>query len=474
MRRNLSYYILFLILSAYSCSIPKLTEQRVPKTLPDQFETNTGTAGISKPSEVFQSKPLQKLIDSVIMNNYDLKLALQRINISRANWLQSRASQIPQLQATVLPSLRKFGLYTMDGAGNIVTEMEKGKLIPIDLPDFYVGIQSSWEVDLWGKLKESRKAAALRIKTTEEESQLIKTLLVSQTAGWYYDLLAADEELRMLHKTISLQEQALDFIKLQKEAGKVNELAVQQFDAQLLSMRALQIEVEQMIVNLETSIAQIMGKTYHPIERDTVFFNENWVDQLKSGLPSELLINRPDIRMAEWELLASNADVQVARKSFLPSLNLNAMIGVQGYRPGLLGMFPESIAYSLLSGITGPLLNKRNLESNYQRSKASSESAFLNYEKTVIAAFNEVRQHLVQFDKLKNKYEFKNKEAMILSSSIDVSNDLFKTGRANYLDVLLATQRSLLSNIERIRTRKEQLLTITQLYRSLGGGWNSQ
>lgn len=472
MKKISCLYIFLLAIGVYSCSVPKLADQPTAKTLPGQFVTQSDSAGISRPSDVFSSPALQKLIDSVLANNYDLKMATQRINVSRANWIQSRASQIPQFSATVLPSLRKFGLYTMDGAGNIVTEMEKGKLIPIDLPDFYAGVQSSWEVDMWGKLKEGRKAAALRIRSTEEESRLIKTMLVAQTAGWYYELLAADEERRMLDKTISLQEQALEFIKLQKEAGKVNELAVQQFDAQLLSMRALQIEVDRMILTLETSLMQIMGQAYRPIDRDSVFFEDKWVEKLKSGIPSELLINRPDIRMAEWELLASNADIQVARKSFLPSFTINATLGMQGYRPGVLAMFPESIMYSLLSGLTGPLVNKRNLEGNYTRSEAARNLAFLKYEQSVISAFNEVRQHLIQSEKLKNKYELKNKEAYILSSSIDVSNDLFKTGRANYLDVLLASQRSLLSNIERIGTRKEQLLTITHLYRSLGGGWN--
>lgn len=472
MKKTFLLNVSLLVLSFYSCSIPKLSKQLSVAPVPEQYTSNKTSAGISKPQEVFQSVFLQQLIDTVMANNIDLKIAKQRIELSRAYWLQNRAAQIPQVNAALLPSLRKFGLYTMDGAGNIVTEMEKGKFIPVDLPDYFAGIQSSWEIDLWGKLKEGRKAAALRIKAREEESRLLKTQLAAQTAGWYYELLAADEEIRMLDKAIFLEENAVAFIRLQKEAGKANELAVQQFEAQLLSMRALRVEVEELVVGLETSIRQIIGKTNVPIWRDSLFFEDKWIEHLRVGIPSELLINRPDIRSAEWELLANNADLQVARKSYLPSITLNATLGMQGYRPGVLGLLPESIAYSVLSGLTAPLVNKRSLHARFLQSSSDRETSFLHYSRTVVSAFNEVQQHLVQLEKMKKRYELKNKESLILSSSIDVATDLFKSGRANYLDVLMSTQRSLMSNIERIYSRKAQLLAITSLYRSLGGGWN--
>ena len=466
-----SYVYIFFIFFA-SCAVPKLTEQQPHQSLPKQYTDKSDSVFVSKPEDLFVSNKLRVLVDSVLKHNYDFKIAIQRIELSKAYLLQSRASQIPQVNGLVMPGLRRFGLYTMDGAGNIVTEMERGKLVPINLPDFYGGLQASWEADLWGKLKAGRRAAAFRVKANEEELRLMQTSLVAQTATWYYELLASDEELRMLDRSIQLQDEALGFIKLQKEAGRVNELAVQQFDAQLLSLKALRIEVEQQILALETSLSQLMCKPHQSIKRDSLFFDETVLRKINVGIPAQLLVARPDVRAAEYELMASQAYVQMARKSFLPSLMITGNVGLQAYRPGLLGLFPESLAYAFVSGLTAPLLNKRGLEANFKNAETGMNMAFLQYEKTVMASFNEVKQHIVQLEKAQQKYTLKANEASILQSSIEVSNDLFKTGKANYLDVLLATQRSVLSNIERIQIRKEQLVTVTQLYRALGGGWN--
>jgi NodT family efflux transporter outer membrane factor (OMF) lipoprotein len=414
---------------------------------------------------------LRALIDTVLANNYDLRMAEQRVSQAKAQLLQSRAPLLPQLNTSVMPSVRKFGLYTMDGAGNISTDMEGTKRVPIDLPDFFGGIQASWEIDLWGKLKSMRQSAAFRVGVSEEYVRLMKTLQVAETAALYFELLAADEELEMVSKTIALQEEALELMRIQKQAGRVNELAVQQFEAQWLSMRDLQLQVEQQIVGLETSIRQLTGRLYQPILRDTLFFDDALVPQVKAGIPAALLLNRPDIRMAEKEILAAGADLQASRRSFYPMLLFSGGVGIQGYRLGVLGMFPESIAYSMISNLVTPVFNRRGLQAQFARSLTLQKEATLQYEKTVVSSFNEVRKQLIQFDQLNKRYVLKEKETQVLTTSIGVAGELFRTGRANYLDVLLANQRSLMSNVEKILTRKEQLITVTNIYRSLGGGW---
>lgn len=457
----------------HACSVPKIPAGVPSVTLPETYQSNAVPAEytLPAPNEFFPSPMLQALIDSVLANNYDLRMAEQRVSLAKAQLLQSRAPLLPQLNTSVMPSLRKFGLYTMDGAGNISTDMEGAKRVPIDLPDYYGGVQASWEIDLWGKLKSMRQSAAFRLGASEEYVRLMKTYLVAETAVFYYELLAADEELEMVSKSIALQEEALELMRIQKDAGRVNELAVQQFEAQWLSMRDLQLQIEQQITILETSIRQLSGRFYQPIPRDSLFFDEALVPKVKAGIPAALLLSRPDIRMAEKEILAAGADLQAARRSFYPMLLFSGGVGIQGYRLGVLGMFPESIAYSMISNLVTPVFNRRGLQAQFARSLALQKEAALQYEKTVVNGFNEVRQQLIQFEQLNKRYLLKDKETQVLTASIGVAGDLFRTGRANYLDVLLTNQRSLMSNVEKILTRKEQLITVTNIYRSLGGGW---
>jgi NodT family efflux transporter outer membrane factor (OMF) lipoprotein len=359
----------------------------------------------------------------------------------------------------------------MDGAGNIVTDIETGKLVPINLPDYYLGLQTSWEVDVWGKLKNRKKAALARLLATAEGKNLILTNLIAEVAAAYYDLLADDQILRVLDQTILLQEQAIELVRVQKQAATVNELAVQQFEAQLLAMRNMRVEVQQQIINSEATINILAGRFGSPIPRDSGFYALNALPQVAEGVPSQLLANRPDIRAAEAELVAANADLKAARAAFLPSLNITGSLGVQAYRPGLLFTLPESLAYGLFAGITGPILNRANIKGEFGKANAMQQEAMLNYQKHLTQAFSEVYREMKRITSLEEMYEMKLQETSILASSVQVSSELFRTGRANYLEVLIARQNTLRSNMELINTRKNQFIATVNLYKALGGGW---
>lgn len=407
----------------------------------------------------------------MLANNYDYRISLQRIESARASVKQSRGLLMPQVNAMGSPSLRKFGLYTMDGAGNIITEMEGSKLVPIDLPDYYLGVQSTWELDVWGKLKQRKKAAVSRVLASEEGRKLIQTTLVSETASAYYALMAEDQMLKLLDETIVLQEQAINTVKIQKQTAVVNELAVQQFEAQLLSMRALRIEALQKLNELENRINILAGRFTQRISRDSLFFQNDRLPMIKTGIPSQLLLNRPDIRQMEWELQAAKADLVSARAALMPSLMLTGGLGLQAYRTGLLFTTPQSVAYSLIGGLTGPIINRNAINAEYNRSNAMQKEALLEYEKTINTAVQEVDQEIKNLNLLQSKYTLKAKEKDVLSSSVDISSELFRTGRATYLEVLITRQNALRSNIELIDTRMKQYISAIQLYRKLGGGW---
>ncbi len=470
------YCIVLCILGGlFGCQIPKSTVVGTNPDLPSNF-TGTGVADTTSSADMerramFSSPRLSALIDTVIRNNYDLLMAAQRIRSAQAMVTQTSGLLRPMVNLGAVPSIRKFGLYTMDGAGNASTDIKPGQVVPEHLPDFFFGAQASWEVDLWGKLKNRKKAAVARFFSSMEGQHLIVSNLVSETSAAYYELVAADHELRVLDQTIQLQEEAIELVKVQKQAAVVNELAVQQFEAQLLNMRSMRSLIMQDVVRIESRINLLAGRFYQPIPRDTTFFSDAALPKFKEGLPSALLRNRPDIRMSEWDLQAAKADLTAARAMFYPALNIGASLGTQGYSPSILFRFPESLAYSLVAGLTAPVINRSMIKGEFQRADANQVEALYNYQKVVTRGFNEVYEELSNIRNLQDVYQYKHKENSTLSGSIQVASELFRTGRADYLEVLLTRQNALRTNIELIETRKNQYLAAIGLYKALGGGW---
>ena len=451
-----------------ACRLPEMSASPNLRGMPDRWEGITDTSGTS--GRLFRHDPwLAALIDTVLAGNPNLKIATERIRMAGAAAAQARGSLLPQVNAGITPSIRKFGLYTMDGAGNIVTEMEKGKMIPIDLPDFMLGMQASWEADLWGKLRDRKAAARARFMASESARQLMRTILVAEAASAYYELVAADQELRMLDQTIALQEEALRLVRVQKEASVVNELAVQQFEAQLMDQQGLRIQVRQLIIDTEARINALAGRFNPPIPRDTSFFAPMALTIIRPGIPARMLINRPDIRQAEWELTAARADLQAARKAFMPSLMITGSTALQAYRPGAMLFFPESIAYSLIGGLAGPIINRNQIAGEFSKADALQREALFNYQAKLSEAYLEVQRELSRIENLQTVFELKRKESAILLGAVDVSRELFRYGRADYLEVLLARQNALRVNVELIEARRMQFQTAIRLYRALGG-----
>lgn len=468
-----SFIFASVLLLVSGCKLPSIQGNDPAYPLPETYQGTSDTSNTANLSwkQFYASSALRDLIDTVLMNNQDMLMAVQKIEFAKAQYKQSSGQLLPQLNGLISPSLRKFGLYTMDGAGNIVTDMQPGKLVPIDLPDYYLGFQTSWEADLWGKLKNRKRAAMARALSTEAYRHLLQTNLIAETAMLYYDLLAVDQEIRTIDQTIEIQSQALELVRIQKEAAVVNELAVQQFEAQLLGMKSMRVQAMQRIIEAEARLNMLTGKTMPTIKRDTSLFRSQPLPLVQAGIPGQLILNRPDIKQSELELMAARADLRSARAAFLPSLMITGGLGVQAYLPKLLTTFPESIAYSFIGGLAGPLINRININAEFAKANAMQKESLLGYQKTLLKGFLEVDQELKKNKNLTALFELKDKEVNMLSAAVDVSSELFKTGRSTYLEVLFARQNQLRSNLELIETRKAQWISTVHLYKALGGGW---
>ncbi len=465
----------FCVLSAIQSCVPKAADySHYKRAMPAVFAENSDT---SKSLEdlnfkaFISEKPLQNLIDSAILNNYDLKQVLTNIASVRADIMFATGVRKPFLALGPITSFRRFGIYTMDGSGNATTFIEGNKLIPVNLPDFWLGGTASWEADIWGKLSAKKKSAVMRLTATEEGRHLLLTDLVAQVASLYYEIQALDNQIGSIERTIFLQDNALEMAKIQKRAARATELGVTQFQAQLEHLKAEKYEAIQNRVDISNQINYLLGRYSKPIPRDTFDLDDRVPVDFPTGKPLDLLSNRPDIRAAEAMLHSTGFDVQAARKAFLPQLIFTGTLGMQAYRTGLLLHAPQSLAFGLFNGLLTPIANRSLLKADFQRASAAQLNALYNYQERTVAAFNEVSTLAQNLQNLKIMIQSRTEQAKVLTYSVEVANELFRTGKATYLEVLVAQQNELMAKLELADSQKRYRQARVNLYRALGGGW---
>jgi len=448
-------------------SIP---EKEIPASFQNQKDTTTTIANINW-RQYFTDPLLVKLIDTSVANNLDLQMALQRIEVSRSSVKLANGALLPKVNLNIGGGVQKFGLYTMDGAGNASTEITPGQTVPENLTDIFLGLQASWEVDIWGKLRNQRKSAVSNYLSTIEGTNFVISNLVADVAINYNELLALDNELDIIRQTARKQQEALDVVKLQKEAGRANELAVQQFNAQLLNTQVLEKQVQQQITETENKLNFLLGRYPQPIQRTKEVLFKAIPQQIASGIPSQLLANRPDVREAEFQIEASKFNLKAARATFFPNFNITATLGYQAFNPEFLFVSPASLAYSLMGTLVAPLINMNALKAQFNTAKASQLTAMYNYQKTILNGYVEVANELSNIRNLEQIHSRKKQQSEALKQSVEISNELYKYARASYLEVLIAQQSALQSKLELINVLKKQRISVITIYKVLGGGW---
>jgi outer membrane protein, multidrug efflux system len=466
---------LLLMLSA-GCKNYKTFTLTNDKTLPGSYTGGNDSLGIAAlpVRQLFPDTNLLRLVDTALHHNPDVLMAMQRVEISAANVRYARSFLLPSLEVAGRVGLENYGDYTMNGVGNYDTNLSPNinsrQRIPDPTPDYFIGLRSSWEIDFWGKLKNQKKAAYARFLATRNGYRFVITSITAQIATLYYQLLALDNELDVIEKNIKLQENALDIIQIQKDGARATELAVQQFRAQLQRTRGMQYTVSQQITETENQIKFLTGNFNDNISRDTSIYTLKLPGVLKAGLPSQLLLNRPDIREAELQLSAANADIKAARALFFPSVTLSPYVGFNAFAANLL-FDPGSLSYGLLGGITAPIFQRGRLKANYDIQVAQGKQALYAYQKVILGGYLEVMNSMKGIENYNRHYDLKQREVQSLKNAVNVSNDLFLVGRANYLEVITAQRNVLDAELELAATKKNIFINAVNLYRAVGGGW---
>ncbi|WP_114747649.1 TolC family protein [Pleomorphovibrio marinus] len=466
-RNSIHGFTLIAILLLGSCKIMERPEMPAIAPMPEVFMNYTDSAGLAEISwrEFFNDPHLLDLIETGLGNNLDLLSALERIEIARANYKVSKGLVYPNFDAIVRyrsgdirPNLFNG---TVNGDRNVINRVENN----------FVGFQSTWEIDVWGKMGDRRDAAFNRLLATEKGRQLIITNLVAEIALIYYDLLGFDIELETIEKNISFQEMALELIKIQKMAGRATELAVQQFSAQLLNTRSLEYEKRQDILEAENYLNYLLGRYPQPVERAASLMQIKLPFIAEIGIPSDMLFRRPDIQMAEYELRAAALNVEAARKEFLPSFSLTPYIGLNDRSIPAAFQFPGAVSVGLLGGITAPIFAQNQIRAGYQEAISSNKIAIFQYQETILRSYREVMDKLQRIQNLRSVYALRDEETAVLLNAVTSANELFRGGYASYLEVITAQSRVLEAELGMTDTRRQMFFTVVDLYRALGGGW---
>ncbi len=473
---KLYYYVLpiGLALVVVSCKAPAIAPTPASSALPETFVGSTDTANTGKTpwKQFFQDPYLNDLIAAALQKNQELQITLQEIEIAKNDIRVRKGALLPTVGVKAGAGIEKVGRYTSQGAGDTSTEIMPGVEMPDPLNDFAIAAYANWEVDIWKKLRNAKKAAVSRYLATVEGKNFVVTNLVAEVADSYYELLALDNQLDIVRQNITLQQRALEIVKVQKEAAKATELAVQKFQAEVLGSQNLEFVLLQRIKETENKINFLLGRYPQEIARDkSRFFNLN-LTAVNAGIPSQLLGNRPDIKQAELELAAAKLDVKAARAEFYPSLGISASYGLQAFKPSYLFTLPESLLYSLAGDIAAPLINRNAIKAEFKNANARQLQALYNYERTILNAYLEVATQLSKMENLNKNYALQTQQVAALNTSINIANDLFQSARVDYFEVLMTQRDALETQLELVETKKEQLNAVVHVYRDLGGGWN--
>ena len=473
-----------IMLSITSC-VPSLSEKTASKEVPGNYHNSqdslatksfnsadtTSSASIDWKT-FFDDPNLIALIDTALENNQELNIMLQELKVAQSEVQARKGEYLPSIGLKAGAGVDKVGKYTRDGAVEENLEVKEGKAFPDPLPDYMIGLNAQWEVDIWNKLHNAKKSAVMRYLSSVEGRNFMVTNLIAEIANSYYELLALDNQLQIVKNNIEIQERAYRIVKLQMQAARVTQLAVSKFNAEVLHTKSLQYDIQQRITETENKLNFLVGRYPQPIARSTEAFATILPKQIDAGLPAQLLQNRPDIRQAEFELQASKLDIKVAKARFYPSFGISANIGYQAFNPDYLLNTPESLIYSVAGDLVAPLVNRNAIKAAYKTANAKQIQAAFDYEQTVLKAYIEVANQLSKIDNLKKSYDLRAAEVDALTESIKISNKLFRNARAEYMEVLMTQRDALESKFDLVETKMQQMTAVVNMYQALGGGWN--
>lgn len=412
--------------------------------------------------EVFKDEKLQELIREALFHNYDLRESVARIDAARASLGITRSEQFPTVGAGADVNAQRR---SRDGAFTIPEPVDQHRTFGSVLTNLF-----TYELDIWGRLRKQTAAARADLLASEEARRAVTTTIVSDVAASYFNLRELDFELEIARRTLASRRESLRIIKLRQERGVSNLLEVRQAEELVYNATEIIPAVEQSVERQENFISLLTGKSPQAVPRGEELTNQQLPPDVPAGLPSDLLARRPDIRSAEAELFAADARIEVARKAFFPRISLTGFLGFES--ASLSSLFnPSRAVWGFLPEVTQPIFTGGRLKSNVRFTQAQRDFLLVNYERTIQNAFREVSDSLVAYRKVK---EVRTQRELLVTTLRDrarLSYLRYNGGVSNLLEALDADRELFDAELSLAQVRRDELLTVVQLYKALGGGW---
>ncbi|MET4139909.1 TolC family protein [Pedobacter sp. UYP1] len=462
------YTALLLVLVLGACKVSKdipLPVNAAPEKFRGSVSTDTASIAALPYKDFFKEQTIRNLIDTAIVNNYDMQIALKNMEAAALLFSQSKLGNIPELNL-------KVGANSSRPSDNSLNGLQIGQFSQSKhIEDYSVTGGLSWEADIWRKIANQRNAAGAAFMQSAEVKKAVQTRLVSNIAQSFYRLIMLDTQLEIAKKNLSLNDSTLNIIRLQFDAGQVTSLAIQQAEAQQLVAAGLVPQLEQRIALEENALSILTGAFPKTIARIGTLNSINVQDQVSTGIPSRMLSLRPDVKSAELELVKANAKVGIAKASLYPSLVITANGGLNSFKASNWFNIPGSLFGVVAGGITQPIFQRKQLRTQYEVALVDREKSVIQFRSSVLTAVGEVSDELVKIEKLKEQYVIADKRVRTVQSGLSNANMLFKSGMANYLEVINAQSNALQSELDLATVKTAQLNAVVELYRALGGGW---
>jgi multidrug efflux system outer membrane protein len=417
--------------------------------------------------EVFKDENLQQLVRTALRQNYDLRDAVARVEAARASLGITRSDQFPQVGVS---GDLQFTRLSRDGS--------------LPLPGSFVGSQNrnwgeaflnllSFEVDLWGRLRRATEAARATLLSTEENRKAVVTTLVSDVATAYITLRELDYQLEIARRTLETRRGSLRLVQSRQGGGVANLLDLRQAEELVRSAAETIPELQQQAEQTENQISLLLGENPREVIREGQFNEDLFPPEVPTGLPSALLERRPDIRAAEQNLIAANAEIGVARAAYFPRLSLSGFLGGQSSQLSSLFSGPHS-AWSFVPEVSQPIFTAGRISSTVRFAKAQRDSALVQYQRSIQTAFTEVSNALIAHQRVRESRVQQQALVAAISDRKRLAYVRFDGGVDTMLNALDADRDLLRAELDLRQITLNELLSVVQLYKALGGGWQQE
>lgn len=459
-RMTVFFALLLVVSSCVTTRYERPDDIKTTELYRDNSTEDTTSLADLEWKKLFSDPILQDLIEKGLANNLNLKQAVERIAISQAYLKQSKMAFLPSLQLDITSTDAKQSERAVNAPPG---------LLQLTTHTNRLQLGTSWEADIWGKLRSAKRGAIAGMLQSDASKRAIQTQLIVDIANTYYNLLAFDKQLKITQETVEIRKRQVETLTALQESGKITSAEVLQSEANQYAAEVMIPELQNQIWQAENLLNYLLARGPEKITRGTLDDQVIYTD-LRLGVSSQLLKNRPDVQAAEYAFVSAFENTNVAKTYFYPSLTLTANGGFAAFK--IQDLFSRSVFYNIIGGLTQPIFNRGQNKARLRTAKADQQIAFYQFQDVILKSGMEVSNALFSYQNAVERETIRNKQIESLAVAVDNTRELLSNrSQTNYTDVLSSEQNLIAAQMSGINDKLSQLQSVVNLYRALGGGW---